>query len=186
VVLDDRVILRDVDLDIAPGITLVRGPNGAGKTTLLRAIAGLVPLARGTRSVGGSLLALSHRTGLLRGLSARENLAFFARFRGADASAVGVALERWGIAGADADRAVETLSAGQRRRAALARLDAEPADLVLLDEPFAELDDAAAALLRGAIARLRERGRAVVIASHAHPELDGDARVLRIADGRLA
>jgi heme exporter protein A len=186
VVLDDRVILRDVDLDIAPGIALVRGANGAGKTTLLRAIAGLVPLARGTRSVSGSLLALGHRTGLLRGLSARENLAFFARFRGRDASAVAAALDRWGLGGAIADRPIEALSAGQRRRAALARLDSEPADVVLLDEPFAELDDAAGALLHGAIARLGERGSAVVIASHAHPELDAVSRVIRIADGRLS
>jgi len=185
VVLDDRVILRDVDLEIAPGTTLVRGANGAGKTTLLRAIAGLVPLARGTRSVGGPLLVLGHRTGLLRGLSARENLAFFARFRGRDASAVAAALDRWGLGGADADRPVEALSAGQRRRASLARLDSESADLVLLDEPFAELDDAAAALLRGALARLSERGSAVVIASHAHPELDATALVVRIADGQL-
>jgi ABC-type multidrug transport system ATPase subunit len=56
VVLDDRVILRAVNLAIGPGLTLVRGPNGSGKTTLLRVLAGLVPLARGDRKVSGDVL----------------------------------------------------------------------------------------------------------------------------------
>ncbi len=71
VILDDRPVLRSVALDLGPGLTIVRGPNGAGKTTLLRAIAGLVPLARGTRSVSAPPLYLGHRPMLLRGLTAR-------------------------------------------------------------------------------------------------------------------
>ena len=173
--LDDRAILRDLDLDIGPGLTIVRGSNGAGKTTLLRAIAGLVPLARGTRTVTVPFLSLGHRPQLLRGLSARENLRFLAAFRGLPAEGVDPALARWGIDGARARRPIETLSAGQRRRAALARIDSEGASLVLLDEPFGELDDDAAALLRGALARLAGRGAAVVVATHGHHELDGDA-----------
>lgn len=175
VVLDDRAILRELDLDIGPGLTIVRGSNGAGKTTLLRAIAGLVPLARGTRTVTTPLLTIGHRPQLLRGLSARENLRFFAAFRGVSADGVDQALATWGIAGTLARRPVETLSAGQRRRAALARIESEGASLVLLDEPFGELDDDAAALLRGALARLAGRSAAVVVATHGHHELDGDA-----------
>lgn len=175
IVLDDRAILRELDLDIGPGLTIVRGSNGAGKTTLLRAIAGLVPLARGTRTVTMPLLSIGHRPQLLRGLSARENLRFFAAFRGVSADGVDRALAAWGIADSIARRPVETLSAGQRRRAALARIDSEGASLVLLDEPFGELDDEAAALLRDALARLAGRSAAVVIATHGHHELDGDA-----------
>ncbi|HUQ16768.1 MAG TPA: ATP-binding cassette domain-containing protein [Candidatus Saccharimonadales bacterium] len=175
IVLDDRAILRAIDLDIGPGLTIVRGSNGAGKTTLLRAIAGLVPLARGSRAVTTSLLSIGHRPQLLRGLSARENLRFFAAFRGVSPGGVDAALGSWGIAGPVARRPVETLSAGQRRRAALARIDSEGASLILLDEPFGELDDEATALLRGALGRLARRSAAVVVATHGHHELDGDA-----------
>lgn len=173
--LDDRAILRDLDLEIGPGLTIVRGSNGAGKTTLLRAIAGLVPLARGSRTVTTSLLALGHRPQLLRGLSAEENLRFFTAFRGLPTGGVGTALAAWGIDGPLARRPIETLSAGQRRRAALARIDSEGGGLVLLDEPFGELDDAADLLLRGALARLAGRSAAVVVATHGHYELDSAA-----------
>lgn len=185
VVLDDRVILREVDLDVVPGLTLVRGPNGAGKTTLLRALAGLVPLARGSRSVEGDALYIGHRPMLLRGLTARENLIFFARFREGDTRAIDGALRAWGV-GAQMDRPVEHLSAGERRRAALARVDTEPVGLLLLDEPFADLDDAGTARLRDAIARARGEDRAVVVATHAHHELDDLAgSCIAIADGAV-
>src|SRR5437870_13619949 len=77
VVLDDRVILRAVNVVVGPGLTLVRGPNGSGKTTLLRALAGLVPLARGDRRLARAVLYIAHRPMLLRGRSARQDLAFF-------------------------------------------------------------------------------------------------------------
>ena len=185
VVIDDRVILRDVSLEIGPGLTVLRGPNGAGKTTLLRALAGLVPLARGRRQATGELLYIGHRPMLLHGLTARENLTFFARFRGTPADGVAGALAAWGLADR-ADRSVETLSAGERRRASLARLDAEATGLVLLDEPFADLDDAAVSRLGEAIARARGDGRAVIVATHARHELDQDgARRVGIAAGAL-
>ncbi|MFN2521464.1 MAG: ATP-binding cassette domain-containing protein [Candidatus Limnocylindria bacterium] len=186
VVLDDRAVVRGVDLSLGPGLCILRGPNGAGKTTLLRAIAGLVPIAAGTREIRGDLLALGHRPQLLRGLSASENLIFFQRFRGRTGSpSVIAALAAWGLA-ADLGRSVESLSAGQRRRAALARIDTEPCALTLLDEPFAELDEDAAALLRVAIERARAAGRAVVVATHGHPELDERASaVMRIESGQV-
>ena len=171
VVLDDRVILRAVNVAVRPGLTLVRGPNGSGKTTLLRALAGLVPLARGDRRLVGDVLYIGHRPMLLRGLSARENLEFFVRFRGGDARGIDGALRGWGI-GEDMDRPVERLSAGERRRAALARTETERVPLLLLDEPFADLDEAGASRLRQTIARARDDGRAVVVATHAHHELD--------------
>src|SRR5437879_13535412 len=79
VVLDDRVILRAVSVAVDPGLTLVRGPNGSGKTTLLRALAGLVPLARGDRRVAGDILYIGHRPMLLRGLTSREHVSFLLR-----------------------------------------------------------------------------------------------------------
>ncbi len=183
VVLDDRVILRGVNLVVGPGLTLVRGPNGSGKTTLLRALAGLVPLARGNRRGSGEVLYVGHRPMLLRGLTARENLEFFVRFRGGDTRGIDGALRAWGV-GEDMDRPVERLSAGERRRAALARVETERVPLVLLDEPFADLDDAGVSRLRQTIARLRDDGRSVVIATHAHRELDELARAqIAIDDG---
>ncbi len=185
VVLDDRAILRDVTLDVGPGVTVIRGANGSGKTTLLRAIAGLVPLARGERVVSEAPLYVGHRPMLLRGLTAHENLEFFARFRGQRAAPVSETLARWGL-DRDADRPVERLSAGQRRRASLARLDTEAVPIALLDEPFGDLDEEAASLLRDAIARARDAGRAVAIATHGHGELDaGAAQRFHLADATL-
>jgi heme exporter protein A len=183
VVLDDRVILRRVNVVVGPGLTLVRGPNGSGKTTLLRALAGLVPLARGDRQVSGDVLYIGHRPMLLRGLSARENLEFFARFRRSDTRGIDGALRAWGI-GDDMDRPVERLSAGERRRAALARVETERVPLLLLDEPFTELDESGTNRLRQTIARARDEGRAIVVATHAHPELDEISRArIAIDDG---
>ena len=183
VVLDDRVILRAVTLVVGPGLTLVRGPNGSGKTTRLRALAGLIPLARGDRKVSGEVLYIGHRPMLLRGLTARENLEFFVRFRGGDTRGIDGALRAWGV-GEDMDRPVERLSAGERRRAALARIETERVPLLLLDEPFADLDDAGTKRLGETVRRARDDGRSVVIATHAHPELDELARAqIAIGDG---
>ena len=182
VVLGDRAILRAFDLEVGSGITVVRGPNGAGKSTLLRALAGLVPLTRGTRDVPGSTLYLGDRIGLLRGLSARDNLRFLAAFRGIAPDRVGPALASWGLSARDAGRPIETLSAGQRNRAALARITVERADVVLLDEPFAGLDDDAAAQLVRTTRTLAGARRTVVIATHGRPEFDGWANtVVRLA-----
>jgi heme exporter protein A len=175
VVLGDRAILRALDLEIRPGVTVVRGPNGSGKTTLLRALAGLVALSRGTRESPARMLYLGQRPGLLRGVSARDNLRFLASFRGVSADAVGPALAAWGIAANVATRPVETLSTGERRRAGLARIDVERCDLVLLDEPFGEIDDDAATHLLRTIRRLAGERRSVVIATHGRFELDGGA-----------
>lgn len=182
IVLDDRTVLRAIDLGIFPGVTLVRGDNGAGKTTLLRALAGLLPLARGTRRAPADLLYLGHRPQLHRSLSAAENLSFFARYRAGDAAGVARALAAWGVP--DVARPAERLSAGQRRRASLARLETERCSLVLLDEPFAELDLDASARLAAALAVAGGRGQAVVIATHGHADLPSHRTVL-LDGGRI-
>jgi heme exporter protein A len=185
VVLDDRVVLRSANVTVGPGLTLVRGPNGSGKTTLLRALAGLLPLARGERTVSGDVLYIGHRPMLLRGLTARENLEFFVRFRGGDTRAIDGALRAWGV-GDDMDRPVERLSAGERRRAALARVETEHVPVLLLDEPFADLDETGTGRLRQAIARACDGGRTVVVATHGHFELDELARSRIAIDGGAA
>src|SRR2546422_9676924 len=139
VILDDRPILRDVSVELGPGLTLVRGPNGAGKTTLLRAFAGLVPLARGTREMTGDALYIGHRPMLLRGLTARENLSFYVRFRGLAEDGVAGALDAWGLKD-DLDRPVEGLSAGGRGRPSLARGRPQPGPGPLLPPPCAGPD----------------------------------------------
>ena len=202
VVLDDRAVLRSVDIDLVPGITVLRGPNGAGKTTVLRALAGLVPLARGAREVPFDVIYIGHRPQLLHGLTPRESLRFFLDFRGPTSRAshtplkptaredredrVAAACLRWGLDG-KADRPVERLSAGQRRRAALARLDLETCAVTLLDEPFADLDEAGAALLRSWLAEAPDLGIAVLVASHGHADLDALAvRTYVMHAGRIA
>jgi heme exporter protein A len=199
--MDDRAALRSVDLELVPGITVLRGPNGAGKTTALRALAGLVPLARGTCEVPFDVLYIGHRPQLLHGLTPRESLRFFLEFRGPTSRAwatplkptaremredrIGAACARWGLVG-EADRPVERLSAGERRRSALARLDLETCALTLLDEPFADLDEAGAALLWSWLHEARALGIAVVVASHAHAELDAAAvRTYVLDQGRV-
>ena len=199
VVFDDRPVLRSVDIDLGPGVTVLRGPNGSGKTTLLRALAGLVPLARGSREVPFDVLYIGHRPQLLHGLTPRESLRFFLEFRGPTSRAwhtpmkptaremredrIRAACERWGIAD-EADRPIERLSAGQKRRCALARLDLETCALTLLDEPFADLDETGAALLWSWLAASRDNGLSVLVASHGHAELDTSAaRVYSLVDG---
>jgi ABC-type multidrug transport system ATPase subunit len=175
VILDDRPVLRGVTIVVGPGLTVLRGPNGAGKTTLLRALAGLTPLARGSRRVISAPLLIGQRSMLLRGLSAHQNLTFLSTFRGARSADVTGALVRWGL-GALLDRPVERLSAGERHRASLARIDTEPADIVLLDEPFSELDAEGTNLVSDAIWRATNAGRAVVLVTHGHADIDVGAQ----------
>jgi heme exporter protein A len=184
VVLDDRPVLRNVSVELMPGLTVLRGPNGAGKTTLLRAIAGLVPLSRGRRVAPSSLLYVGHRPMLLRGLSVRGNLAFFSSFRGRNGDASD-ALRRWGLSEI-AGLPIERLSAGQRKRASLARVDLETESVVLLDEPFADLDTDGVVLLRAALMSALAREQSVLLATHFHEELDRDAKQrLVLDDGEL-
>lgn len=171
--------LAGVSMRIPRGsITLLRGPNGAGKTTLLRVCAGLVPLERGQgRVLDVDLVTeremvrhrvgiLAHANGLYHDLSGRENVRFWGRTVGATDDEVAVALKRMGLEGRLADLQVSKMSAGQRRRTALAGLVARRAELWLLDEPHAGLDasgrDELDALLRAAAAA----GATIVVASH--------------------
>lgn len=176
------LLFEDLSFEVpAGGALVVAGPNGAGKSSLLRILAGLLRAAAGEARLrargGGSARPgyLGHRNALKERLTARENLAFWARYAGARGG-VGRALERAGLAGA-ADAPAAWLSAGQRRRLAFARLLAADLDPWLLDEPAANLDAEGETLVRDAIARHRAAGGAVVLASPAGWRLPGAGRV---------
>jgi heme ABC exporter ATP-binding subunit CcmA len=169
--------LAGVDLDVLDGeVVLLSGGNGAGKTTLLRLVAGLVPLHAGTGEVLGSDLAtdrrshrrlvglVGHDTGCYDDLTVRENVRFSARAAGVDVPSERV-LDQFGL-GPLTEVLHRKLSAGQRRRLALAVALARNPRLLLLDEPHAGLDAEGRAALDRVLSSAAESGRAVVLASH--------------------
>ncbi len=171
-----RPVLEGVSLDLPPGeAVLLRGPNGIGKTSLLRVVAGLAPPLAGQVAMASDLVAYAaHADGLKSTLTARENLAFWARvFDHPDpAGAVAAALAALGLSGL-AERMAHEMSAGQKRRLGLARLLVTRRPLWLLDEPTVSLDAdsvaAFAALLRAHLAE----GGAALIATHVDLGLPG-------------
>lgn len=159
-------------------IVLVRGENGAGKSTLLRTIAGLMPIERGTANVLGvdvvhhraavrsRIGMLSHRNGLFLDLTARDNVEFWARCVGATAGDVADALDRMRLTHELSSTLVTKLSAGQRRRVALASLVVRRAELWLLDEPHSGLDEQSRTDLDAVLVEASRAGATIVVASH--------------------
>ena len=171
--------LAGATLTVAPGeIVLLQGPNGAGKTTLLRLCAGLLPLARGSGRVFGLDLTadreqvrtrvglLGHRNGLYGDLTVAENVRFWGATVGASEDEVAAAMGRLGVADRLAEVPVRRLSAGQKRRTALACLVARRAELWLLDEPHAGLDARGRDELDGVLHQAVASGATVILASH--------------------
>jgi heme ABC exporter ATP-binding subunit CcmA len=171
--------LAGVDLSLDTGeVVVVVGANGAGKTSLLRACAGLLPVTSGEARVLGVDLTTDHTTvrrhvGLLGHaaplydeLSAAENVRFAVRALGLPTSTADSALERLGLVGRLRTTPTGRLSAGQRRRVALAALVARRPALWLLDEPHAGLDASSRSLLGDLIAEAVSDGAAVLLSSH--------------------
>ncbi|MFP3906793.1 MAG: heme ABC exporter ATP-binding protein CcmA [Acidimicrobiales bacterium] len=174
--------LAGVDLAVRSGeIVLLRGPNGAGKSTLLKVCAGLAPVTSGDarvlgfdlvedrHSIRGRVGLLGHATFLYDELTVADNVAFWARAARADLDDAHHAMARLGLAGRLRDVAVSRLSAGQRRRVAIAVLLARRPELWLLDEPHAGLDADGRDLLDALVVEAARAGATVLFASH---ELD--------------
>jgi heme ABC exporter ATP-binding subunit CcmA len=171
------VALDSIDLHVRDGVTGVFGPNGAGKSTLLRAVCGLLKPAAGTVLIDGVELQrggeslrkrigyAGHSAGLYARLTVQENLALFARLYGAPEQRVvdvvsALGLQAWARTPAGA------LSAGVKRRAAVARALVHDPAVLLLDEPYAGVDDQAADLVSAALLDWRGAGRTALIATH--------------------
>lgn len=163
--------LAGINLEIAAGeAVVVFGHNGSGKTTLLKVVAGLLRPTSGEvlvaggppRSVRGRLGFLGHDLYLYPHLSAVENLVLFAQLYDVPADAADRALAAVGMTNRR-DALAHTLSRGEGQRIALARATLHDPDVLLVDEPFSGLDEAAAAALPELL--LRE-GRTVVVATH--------------------
>jgi heme exporter protein A len=173
----DEPVFAPMDFRLHAGeLALVEGDNGSGKTTLLRMLAGLLHVGEGELrwrgatlqrdATLGEILFLGHQLGLKADFSPRENLRVAASLHGCrDGASPAPVLERIGLRGYE-DEPVRRLSAGQKKRAALARLLLLPATLWLLDEPYANLDRGGIALVNGLLEEHVEGGGAALVTSH--------------------
>ena len=183
----ERHVLRGVDCELRRGEFLkLIGPNGSGKTTLLRVLCGLLPMESGEVFFEGQAIGrcrdayhaaigyLGHTHALKGDLTAAENLRFLAGLRREPrADTIASALERVGLSSAES-QLMRSLSAGQRRRLALARLLLADAPIWIMDEPVTNLDTAGIGLVQEMITEQVLGGGCVIAAVH-QPLLDGAA-----------
>ncbi len=167
-----RVLLQDFNLALGPGDGLaIRGANGSGKTTLLRALAGLhLPrsgIINGTDSDDSppQVSFLGHLDPLKAGEKLRDQLVFWARLAGRSSNSIEAIAKELGLT-RQLDLQGGVLSAGQRRRASLARLLIEDRPIWLLDEPAAPLDTEGRALLGEVLDAHRAKGGMFIAAIH--------------------
>ena len=172
-------LLSGVDLDLeAASLNVITGANGAGKTSLLRLLAGLLALSSGEAEVcgvdltKGDLRQLRRRVGWLghegsfyADLTVRENLRFCALALGRPTDEIDAVLARVGLS-SRVDTITKKLSAGQRRRLGLAWLLLRRAELWLLDEPYASLDDQGRTFFDALLADVINAGATVVLSAH--------------------
>lgn len=193
-----RWVLRGVSFDVRCGESVgLLGPNGSGKSTVLRVLGTLLSPNAGTGSVNGLDIVrdasrvrgqigyLAHSPGLYDDLTARENLWFAAEMLGVPSAAAESCLERVGLAHV-ADERVRGFSAGMQRRLALARLVLRRPRVLLLDEPYSNLDGEGVALMNSILATVIATGGAALVALHElTPATAMLARTLTLVDGRI-
>ncbi len=175
----DEAVFAPLDFAVHCGeLALVEGDNGSGKTTLLHVGAGELrwrgmPLQR--HECAGEILLLGHHLGLKADLSPYENLRIATGLHGQrEGTSIGSALVEAGLSGYEKEP-TRRLSAGQKKRAALARLLLVPATLWLLDEPYANLDRAGIALVNHVLKWHIDAGGAALVSSHGTTNFAGDA-----------
>jgi len=192
----EEAVFGPLDFDVRVGeALLVTGANGAGKTTLLRVLAGLLPITAGRISWIGEpglppasqLAYLGHLHAHKSELTALENLRFAAGLHGLRPGiAPASALASVGLGGYD-DMLAGRLSAGQRKRLALARVLLSPAMLWLLDEPYANLDGDGIVLVDRMLRKHLDGGGAALITTHgAYAAPPVRTRTLQLSIGRIA
>ncbi|MEO8777472.1 MAG: cytochrome c biogenesis heme-transporting ATPase CcmA [Rhodanobacter sp.] len=181
----DEAVFMPLDFAVHCGeLALVEGDNGSGKTTLLRMLAGLLHLGAGElrwrgvplqrHQCAGEILLLGHQLGLKADLSSHENLRIATGLHGQRVGAsIETALIEVGLSGYE-NEPTRRLSAGQKKRAALARLLLVPATLWLLDEPYANLDRAGIALVNQVLKWHVASGGAALVSSHGTTNFAGD------------
>jgi heme exporter protein A len=171
----EATVLRGVSFHVPAGhATILRGPNGSGKTTLLRTLSGLTPAGAGRATPGPEAMAYAaHADGLKAQLTVAENLAFWAAAFGSGAAGVARAADGFDL-GPLLDRRAADLSAGQRRRAGLARLALTDRPIWLLDEPTVSLDAAHVAAFAVIVRAHLDAGGAALIATHIDLGLAGE------------
>ena len=190
----DEPVFAPLDFQLRAGeLVLIEGDNGSGKTTLLRMLAGLLHVRTGELlwrgdvlqrdECAGDILFLGHQLGLKADLTPRENLATASGLHGSrDGVSAESVLENIGLAGYE-DEPVRRLSAGQKKRAALARLMLLPATLWLLDEPYANLDRIGIARVNDLLERHTDAGGAAMVTSHGTVSFHGgEPRRIRMHD----
>ena len=169
-----RPLLTGINLSLTRGsLALITGPNGSGKTSFLRCLVGFLSPEKGEVSwplrSPEEIAWEGHALGLKGELSVVDNLTFFKRLNPAATSSD---LETFGLRGLEG-RLVSTLSAGQRRRVGLARLQASGRPVWVLDEPYTNLDQAGRDLVNEMVRSRLEQGGLALIAAHQPPAFPG-------------